>query len=201
MKTLLIHALKAEAKILRQHFPKASRVFARDGVELLNLNLQYDLLKAGMGLSQTRNALQMLSNPNSYQMIIQFGVSGSLDDSLPIQSIVTANCFSAEDQPMLTLAPPTNHLLDEIKSIIFYSSLEPITDEISRNIAVIAGAAAADMESYAVAEFCLNYNIEFLALRCISDRAGGTTPADFRQHFDQSSSKLQHYLLKHSLKV
>jgi len=200
MKTLLIHALKAEAKILRQHFPKASRAFARDGVELLNLDKQYDLLKTGVGLSQTRIALQMLPHHESYQMIVQFGVSGSLDESLSIQSIITAHRFSAEDQPVLTLDPPVNQLPKGIDNITFYSSLEVITAEASRKNATIDGATAVDMESYAVAEFCSTYNLDLLTLRCISDRAGDTTSVDFRQHFDQASIKLQSYLLEHIIK-
>jgi len=199
MKTLYAYALKPEAHILKQHFPGASKIFAKEGVELLELNEHQDLLKMGVGLSKARQALKKLPHPDAYSQIIHFGVSGSLSNSLPIQSLITSHHFSTGGQKQLTFEAPGNHLLSEVQLIRFYSSEQPITDDVSRIEAAREGAEAVDMESYAVAEFCQKHNIELLAIRCISDQAGDSAIKDFRHNFELASIKLQNFLIKNLL--
>ncbi len=201
VKILLIHALRAEAHVLKQHFPGAVKLITSDGIELLSLDSRYDLLKTGVGLSRTRAALQLLPSPEAYDKILHFGVSGSLSKSLGLQTIVIGQVFTAHDYPQLTLSPSPMFLTGELKQITFHSSLSAIIDESLRYQAQSSGAEAVDMESYAVAEFCLDHGLELIAIRCISDRAGHTTATDFRQYFNLASTKLQNYLLQHILKV
>ncbi len=199
MKTLLIYALNPEAGILKQHFPKASQQLSQQSLELLALDASYDLLRTGIGMDRTRAALNHISDPKLYDQVIHFGVSGSLTEKLAVRSLICGHRFSASDLPLIELAIPEKPL-SGVKIVTFYSSIKVVSDEASRDQAAFEGAQAVDMESYIVAEFCNKYNIPLLALRIISDRAGQSTPAEFRQNFKQASKVLQHYLLNSILK-
>ncbi len=200
MNTLLIHALKSEAGILRQHFSQAKKIILQSGIELIGLNPHYDLLRIGVGPDQTQTALKQISKPGSYDRIIHFGVSGSLDEHIPIDSLVSCHRFYAEGQPFISMKAFPDSPLPNLRDIGFYSSLDAITDETSRALAATSGAGAVDMESYWVAKFCQANHLPLLALRCISDRAGDSTPEDFRLNYKYAAQKLQEYLLDNFLK-
>ncbi len=200
MKTLLIHALNPEAGLVKQHFPKAFKKISEPGMELLELNSRFDILRTGIGLRRTEAALEHISDSGYYGRAIQFGVSGSLTDELPVRSLIKANQFSALDHPTIKLERVNHLTLPVFKTVNFYSSLEVVIDEASRAVAIAHDAQAVDMESYAVAQFCQAHKLPFLALRIISDRAGESTPEQFRQHFKVASKQLQNILLDHILK-
>lgn len=199
MKTLLIYALNPEAGILKQHFPKASKTISQQGVELLALNENYDLLRTGIGMERTKDALKHILDPQFYNLLIHFGVSGSLTEKIAVRSLICGNRFTAEDQANIELDIPKQISLPNANRVTFYSSIQVVADEASRDRAASHGAHAVDMESYPVAEFCNTHHLPLLALRIISDRAGQSTPTEFRKNFKQASEELQNYILNNIL--
>ena len=51
--------------------------------------------------------------------------------------------------------------------------------QVTQLLALLPDALAVDMESAAVAQVCADYRVPFAAVRCISDRADASAPADF----------------------
>mgnify|MGYP002641480297 CR=1 FL=1 len=200
MKILLAHALKSEAGIIRQHFPLAKLVSREDGQELVCLDKNLHLLRTGMGQELSEAALVAQVDPQKVDLIIHFGVSGSLSDNWSLLQIIRGTKFSCAGQPDLKISPLETVKAPGIQETSFFSSSNAITDEVMRDSAKSTGAEAVDMESYPVARFCERYTIPLLAIRCISDRAGSSTPDDFKQHFTGASQTLQNYLLREVLK-
>ena len=200
VKTLLIHALRSEAGILKQHFPLAAKKLVKDDLDILCLDPSYDLVRTGVGLERTKGVLELIPNVNIYDLAIHFGVSGSLNDQLPIHSLIRSHRFKAIDQLMITLDPHKHCKHPGLMETIFFSSQQAVTDEATRERLIATGADAVDMESYSVAEFCQTHKLPLLALRCISDRAGDSTAEEFRRNYVYAANKLQDYLLKNLLK-
>ncbi|NQV14397.1 hypothetical protein HQ531_02980 [bacterium] len=199
MKSLLIHALRAEAGHLRQYFPQATSKMLSGKAKLFTLNDRFDLIRTGLGMEKTMTVLALLSEPKSYDQFIHWGVSGSLSIDLPVGSLICSNHFLALNQEPIRLPPLSGLALPGLNEVTFFSSAEVVVDHSSRQQAASAGAQAVDMESYAVAKFCKQRKIPLLALRCISDQAGDSALADFREYFESASKVLQEYLLKHLL--
>jgi len=199
MQILLAHALRSEAGIIRQHFPRAVSVFKENSQELLKLTDGIYLLRTGVGLERCIDALNKVANLINYDLLIHFGVSGSLSDTLSISSLIQGNRFTCKGRPDLS-AVPSPHADINIPMVSFYSSTTAITDEVSRETALRSGAEAVDMESYAAAQFCDTHQLPLRAIRCISDRAGATTPDDFKKHYSQAARILQEFLLTIILK-
>lgn len=199
MRILIAHALKSEAGSIRQHYPLAKTIIREHGQELTQLDANLHLLRTGMGLELSQTAMSDHVNPEKFDLIVHFGVSGSLTTHLPVMQIVQGIRFSCSDEPDLRIKPPELLADIGIPAVSFYSSPEAITDESGRVSARATGAEAVDMESYSVAQFCQVWNIPLLALRCISDRAGASTPEDFKKNYSQASQALQNFLLKNIL--
>lgn len=54
-------------------------------------NKNYDVLITGVGITATAFALGKYLNSSSYKMIINLGIAGSLDEQLPLGSLVRVN--------------------------------------------------------------------------------------------------------------
>ncbi|MBT6556489.1 MAG: hypothetical protein HON50_12920 [Candidatus Marinimicrobia bacterium] len=199
MHILLAHALKSEAGTIRQHYPQAKSLSRGSGQELIQLEKNLHLLRTGIGLELSKRAMLTYVDPDKLDLIIHFGVSGSLSEQLPLMQIIQGTKFSCADKPDLEIAPPEIFGDMSIPVAPFYSSLKAITDETTRESTIARGAEAVDMESYSVARYCQARDLPLLAIRCISDRAGASTPDDFKQNYFQASQKLQKFLLKNIL--
>ena len=199
MQILLAHALKSEAGTIRQFYPQAKTLTRESGQELIQLDRNLHLLRTGMGLELSEMAMATHVDPDKFDFIIHFGVSGSLSDDLSLLQIIQGTKFSRAGKPDIELIPPEIFGDMSIPKSPFYSSLKPVTDESTRESTRAAGAKAVDMESYSVAQFCQTWNLPPLAIRCISDRAGASTPEEFKQNYSQASQTLQKYMLKNIL--
>lgn len=196
MRTLLIYALNPEASSLKSHFPDLAVQLSVPGMELLRANQYFDLLRTGIGLDRAEAAVNKITDPIIYDRVIHFGVSGSLDKNIPVHSFIRGERFTALNKP--TIENRSSEFLN-IEAITFFSSRRVVTDEASRIEASAGGAQAVDMESYAIAEYCHNNDLPLEALRIISDRAGASTPDEFRKNFKSASQKLQTYIINHIL--
>lgn len=200
MKTLLIHALNPEAKTIKAYFPDIRELVSFPGMELYALNSEYDIIRTGIGLERTEAAMQLIPETGAYDLFLQFGVSGSLTDDLPALTKICAHTFTALEEEPLTRQSPPHCDLPGLRSVAYYSSRVVVADESTRQVAISHEAQAVDMESYAVARFCNDLNIPFTSLRIISDRAGESTPEEFRKNFKHASGILQRYILDHILR-
>ena len=199
MQILLAHAMKSEAGLIRQHYPKAKTIVKENGQELIHLKSNLHLLRTGIGLELSEMAMVEHVDPDKFDMIIHFGVSGSLSDNLGVLDIVKGVQFSGPVDSDIWICPPEMFGDLIIPESAFFSSPTSITDEKGRVAAKSTGAEAIDMESYSVARFCQVWEIPLLALRCISDRAGDSTPEDFKQNYSLASQTLQKFLLQYIL--
>lgn len=199
MHILLAHALRTEAGLIKQHFPQATRLLAEHGYEMFLLKDGIKLFKTGMGLDRTEAAFNKYVDPENLDLIIHFGVSGSLAETLPAQTLIQGIGFKAVGKPTIRIKIPDLSAKLELPQLDFYSSIQAIADEPARVHAQATGTSAVDMESYAVAAFAQSWNIPLLSLRCISDRAGASTSEDFKQHFGKAAEILQHFILKQVL--
>lgn len=199
MQILLTHALRSEAGLLRQHYPKAKSLLRGRGHELIQLKSNLQLLRTGVGLEASESVLNEHVDPNEIDMIIHFGVSGSLTTGLRVNDIVRGENFFRSDKQNIFIDPVG--IFDDLHIPVtaFYSSSTPIVDENSREAAKSTGAGAVDMESYAVADFCRLWDIPLLSIRCISDSAGASTPEDFAVNYPYASELLQKFLLEYIL--
>ncbi len=196
MQILLAHALKSEAGIIKQYYPEAKTLVRENGQELIRLNQHLHLLRTGMGLALAKTAMSTHVDPGQYDLIIHFGVSGSLSVDIPVMQIVEGTKFSCHNNSDIAMTPSEMFGDLELPKIGFYSSYHAITDEAMRNSTKATGAQAVDMESYSIAQFCQKRDLALLAIRCISDRAGVSTPEDFRQNYSHAAQTLQNYLLE-----
>jgi len=199
MQLLLTHALKSEASLIKQTYPLAQMVSRENGQELIRLDAHLHLLKMGIGLKLSQLAMNQHVEADTFDLIVHFGVSGSLSNDLSVLQVVRGTRFSRPDFPDLSLPSPKLFESLPIPNVSFFSSLEAISDEKTRTSACSGGAEAVDMESYSIAQFCQEKGIPLLAIRCISDRAGASTPEDFKKHYNEAAQILQKFLLKHIL--
>ena len=196
MQILLTHALRSEAGSIRQHYPLAKLISRGNGQELIQLNRTMHILRTGVGLESSETALNAYINPEKFDLIVHFGVSGSLSDNLPPLQIIKGTNFSCAGRPDLKIVSPELLGSSSLPEAPFYSSAKAITDEVMRESAASSGAQAVDMESYSVAVFCKNHSLPLVAIRCISDRAGRSTPEEFKRYYPRASQTLQDFLLK-----
>ena len=195
MQILLAHAMKSEAGLIRQHYPKAKTIVKENGQELIHLKSNLHLLRTGIGLELSEMTMVEHVDPNKFDMIIHFGVSGSLTDNLRVLDIVKGVRYSRPANSDIWMDSPELFADLTIPESAFFSSLTAVTNDTAREKAKATGAEAVDMESYAVAAFCRVWDIPFLAIRCISDRAGLSTSEDFKKNYPQAAKILQEFLL------
>ena len=199
MKILLVHALSAEAKLIRNHFSPNRKLLSLKGTELFELNQQVDIVCAGLGLSRTEASLSRIPDPSIYSIFLQFGVSGSLSDDLPVNTLISAKSFSALNKEPIQASEAQNDYISKQRAVAFFSAQDAVMDEGGREVAISHGQAV-DMESYAVAQFCADREIPLHTLRIISDRAGASTEEEFKANFKSASRILQENILEFILK-
>ena len=195
MQILLTHAMKSEAGLIRQHYPLAKTTIRENGQEMIQLDEHLSLLRTGIGLERSERAMVAHVDPDMFDLVVHFGVSGSLTDHLRVLDIVKGVRYSRPADSDIWIDPPELFAGLTIPKSAFFSSLTAITDDTTREKAKATGAEAVDMESYAIAAFCRVWDIPFLAIRCISDRAGLSTPEDFKKNYSQAAKTLQEFLL------
>lgn len=195
---MIVAALKSEVKtvldrwgIARQSTlgKHASRYECLNGVAIL---------RTGIGLRQTARIMAIISNSGELPpAILHIGVSGALSNGFEIGQMVRGTTFSNESDAELNPAvwspfEPVNSLPE----VGFLSVSEAVKTTKDRDrLHAITGAKLVDMESYAVAAFCLKNDIPLCAIRIVSDRADDFAMATFRQEFREQAHRLQEFVL------
>ncbi len=102
--------------------------------------------------------------------IVSTGLCGALDPALRVGDIVVAPAAALETQAEYVRG--TVHSIDHVA----VTSLE------KRTLRNATGAVAVDMEAAAVERKAAEWNLPFLCIRAVSDRAGDTLPLDFNRY-------------------
>jgi len=102
--------------------------------------------------------------------IISTGLCGALDPALRLGDVVVSGGAHLETRAAFVRGPV--HTIDHVA----------ITSAERRTLRNQTGAIAIDMESVAVERKAAEWNVPYLCIRAVSDRAGDTLPLDFNRY-------------------
>jgi len=114
--------------------------------------------------------LQALKEKKDLDGMISTGLCGALDPALRLGDVVVSN--NAHIEARAAFVRGTVHTIDHVA----------ITATEKRTLRNQTGAIAVDMESAAVERKAAEWNVPYLCIRAVSDRAGDTLPLDFNRY-------------------
>lgn len=164
---LLTFAHRGEA----QHFIKVDNYqpveFSFNG--LFNNKENY-LLITGEGLESTHERMNIVLKNIEEQIstVINYGIAGSLDKDLELESVHRINLILKEDENKTFQSANKNSKTNCI------SALNRVHDINYRN-KLAQRAQIVDRELWAVADICHSFNLPILSVKLMSDYAGKTT--------------------------
>lgn len=106
--------------------------------------------------------------------MISTGLCGALDPALRLGDVVVSGNARIE-APNDTRAPFVRGAVHSIDHVA-------VTAAEKRTLRNQTGATAVDMESAAVEKKAAEWNVPYLCIRAVSDRAGDTLPLDFNRY-------------------
>lgn len=190
MKIAIISAMKIELEYL------LSKVHLTTIKKRKKLEIQYaffgnhELILATCGVGKVNAAIftQMLLDTETVDLVLNVGIAGGLSDALPLEVVLGTSYCHHDVRPnqMAALFPfqqvfePRKELINRIKEIPELaikcgriSSGENFIDNSRERERIYETFQpyAVDMETSAIAHCCYVNNIDFIALRCISDLA------------------------------
>jgi adenosylhomocysteine nucleosidase len=115
--------------------------------------------------------LEALKEKKDVDGMISTGLCGSLDPALRLGDVVVSGSAHIE-APTDTRVPFTRGAVHTIDHVA-------VTAAEKRTLRNQTGAIAVDMESAAVERKAAEWNVPYLCIRAVSDRAGDTLPLDF----------------------
>ncbi|OVE73604.1 hypothetical protein BVX93_01215 [bacterium B13(2017)] len=145
-------------------------VFATKIENQLNSN-KYDSIITGLGKLNASISLSKAIHSNKYDRIINLGICGSIDESIPLFTIFSISKVIEGDKDVfkgknyLKLPTITNNLKTE--TLITQDRI--IKNESQRNHISILGGKLVDMECYALAKTANAYKIPFYSFKIVSD--------------------------------
>lgn len=171
------------------------------------------IVRSEVGKVNAALTTQMLIDRYDVVLIINVGVSGSVDNSLDIGDIVIGEKLVQHDFDVTGFG----RKLGEIEGIGIYIETNPKLLDIFKNknvkIGVIASgdkfvtdisdknfireefkALCVEMEGASVAQVCLINKIDFLIIRSISDKLDGSSKIEFPKFLVSSSKKAANLL-------
>ena len=171
MKTwLLVAAERREFDGIRKRFGEIAKL-AWPGVKFAGEAYwrgdRWWMVANGPGEALVFDALKDKKNVDA---MISTGLCGALDPALRVGDIVVAPGVAIETQAAYVRGAV--HSIDHVA----VTSLE------KRTLRNASGAIAVDMEAAAVARKAVEWNLSFLCIRAVSDRAGETLPLDFNRY-------------------
>ena len=190
------------------------------GFDVMKFNLGQNevyCVRSGVGEIFASAATQMLISVYKVEVIINFGVCGTLTDNLKVGEVAlvegvvhydfdTSPIDGCEvgrylqypevtlrpDKALLELAKKVN---PQIQSVICASADKFVADEkIKENLANTYGASVCEMESAGVLLACLNMEVPCLIVKAVSDGKGGVE--EFRQMVTHASGQYVEFVQK-----
>jgi adenosylhomocysteine nucleosidase len=116
--------------------------------------------------------LEALAEKKDVDGIISTGLCGALDPSLRVGDIIVAGNETVSTEARCVRG--TVHSIDHVA----------VTAAEKRILRNQTGAVAVDMETASVQNKAAEWNLPFLCIRAVSDRAGETLPLDFNRYRD-----------------
>jgi nucleoside phosphorylase len=114
--------------------------------------------------------LEALKEKKDVDGMISTGLCGALDPALRLGNVVISG-----DAPIDTRAPFVRGAVHTIDHVSIIAAEK-------RTLRNQTGAIAVDMESAAVERKAREWNVPYLCIRAVSDRAGDTLPLDFNRY-------------------
>jgi adenosylhomocysteine nucleosidase len=140
-------------------------VFAR---EVIRGSVRYWLVANGPG---PRLVMQALEPPRPVQFVISTGFCGALDPDLRVGDVIATTNLPEASLPFFQGAV---HSADRVA----------VTKEEKRELRVLTGASAVDMEAATVERRAREWGVPFLCIRVVSDAASDDMPLDFNKFRD-----------------
>jgi len=125
------------------------------------------MLANGPGEAAVLGALQERKDVDG---MISTGLCGSLDPALRLGDVVVSGSAHIDARTPFTRGAV--HTIDHVA----------VTAAEKRTLRNHTGAIAVDMESAAVERKAAEWNVPYLCIRAVSDRAGDTLPLDFNRY-------------------
>ena len=183
------------------------------GFDIMKFNLGENgvyCVRSGVGEIFASAATQMLISVYSVEVIINFGVCGSLTETLRVGEVALVEGVIHYDfdtgpidgcevgrylqYPEVTLRPDkallelAKRISPDIQSVICASADKFVADEkIKEHLAKTFGASVCEMESAGVLLACLNMGIPCLIVKAVSDGKGGAE--EFRKMVTHASKQ------------
>ena len=180
----------------------------------LGLNEVY-CVKSGVGEIFASSATQMLISVYKVDVIINFGVCGSLVDNIKVGEVALVEGVVHYDfdtspidgcevgrylqYPEVTLRPSqellalARQIRPEMQSVVCASADKFVADEkIKEHLAKTFGASVCEMESAGVLLSCLNMGIPCLIVKAVSDGKGGAE--EFMQMVNYASKQYVEFI-------
>jgi adenosylhomocysteine nucleosidase len=114
--------------------------------------------------------LEALAEKKNVDGIISTGLCGALDPALRVGDIVVSGDAAVDTQARC------------VRGAVFSIDHVAVTAAEKRTLRNQTGAVAVDMEAAAVQRKAAEWNLPFLCIRAVSDRAGDTLPLDFNRY-------------------
>jgi nucleoside phosphorylase len=114
--------------------------------------------------------LEALKEKKDVDGMISTGLCGALDPALRLGDVVVSGNASIEASAQFVRGAV--HTIDRVA----------VTAAEKRTLRNQSGAIAVDMESAAIERKAAEWNVPYLCIRAVSDRAGDTLPLDFNRY-------------------
>ena len=120
--------------------------------------------------------LEALKERKHVDGIISTGLCGALDPALRLGDVVVSGNAHVE--------MPNHMRAPFIRGAVYSIDHVAVTAAEKRRLRSQTGAIGVDMESAAVESKAAEWNVPYLCIRAVSDRAGDTLPLDFNRYRD-----------------
>lgn len=170
-------------------------------------------VKSNVGKVNAARVCQLLIDNFDIKLVINVGVSGSIDNRLNIGDVVVADKLyqydfdvtpfgrkKGEIENIGKFITVNNDLLELFNdSNVYIGSIASgdkfiVEKEEKDNIRETFKAMCVEMEGASIAQVCFLDNIPFLVIRSISDKLDGTSKIEFEKFLESSSKKVANIL-------
>jgi adenosylhomocysteine nucleosidase len=151
------------------------------------------IVLSGPGRAKAARATEALLAGHHPRWVVSAGLAGGLDPDLKRRDVVLADSVRLLDGEAIALAalPELDQWADaegiRRGALLTVDHVVRHADK-KQSLGRQTGAAAVDMESYAVAEVCRRQGVPILAVRAIVDAAGDELPGDVERLLDQPTA-------------
>ena len=181
---LIVAAMAIELEPVRQRLSDRRVEHGAFRVDLGELEgRRVALVESGPGQGNAVRALEVVSRVFRSSVVMSIGLAGSLANELAVGDIVIANRVlrftnGDGDQPieLLTNQPADLPRRRHVGTLVTVERAV-LREKEKRALAIASQAIAVEMETYAVAEWCIRQKKQLLSVRAISDAVDHTLPS------------------------